>query len=145
MNDKSLYFLICSPIQGNFFTSEKVKVLIFWWFFFASENTFALKDVLKFIIGSEEYPPVGLPKKMSVQFKHGCPDECRCRPTASTCSLTITLPVHANSFVMMTELMTSALTDCFGFGLLWNLPLWLSCSSISFLLMSIHKDDEGLH
>ena len=61
-------------------------------------------------------PPLGLPEPIKVQFVHGCPLYCKCRPTSSTCQLTINLPVHASTFTEMDELMTSALLEGFGFG-----------------------------
>ena len=87
-------------------------------FYTPLEHTISLKDVLKFIIGTDQYPPLGLPKKIEVQFKHGCPDGCCCRPTTSACSPTITLPVHANDHSKMTELLISALSECYGYGCL---------------------------
>lgn len=75
-----------------------------------------LKDFLKFVTGTNQMPPLGLPKKISVSFLHGCPPSCKCRPTASTCSLTFTLPIHADSAADKQELLISALTECYGFG-----------------------------
>ena len=52
-------------------------------------------------------PPLGFPEAMKVEFVHSCPENCKCRPTASTCQLSINIPVHANTGEMMRELMTS--------------------------------------
>ena len=59
-----------------------------------SLNTDGLQTTLKWAVGSSTIPPLGLPKKLSIQFLHGCVVGCRCRPTTSTCALKITLPVH---------------------------------------------------
>ncbi|XP_068761187.1 uncharacterized protein [Montipora capricornis] len=75
-------------------------------------------DFLKWLTGSRNYPPLGFPKKIRCQFLHGCPGSCKCRPTTSTCDLVFTLPVHLNTEEEMGLLMTSALTDSFGFTLL---------------------------
>ena len=76
-----------------------------------------LKDLAQFITGSATVPPLGLPCSIKVEFKHDCKSECKCRPTASTCTLTLVLPCHANTFEGMQELLYSAMKDCFGFGL----------------------------
>ncbi|CAB3978943.1 G2 M phase-specific E3 ubiquitin- ligase-like [Paramuricea clavata] len=78
-----------------------------------------LSELHKFITGCERIPPLGLPKRISVKFKHGCIERCRCRPTASTCDLSITLPVHYHdNYSQFKESMDSALIEGKGFGLL---------------------------
>ena len=73
----------------------------------------------KFITGSEHIPPLGLPKKITAKFKHGCPERCKCQPTASTCDLSITLPVHYHEdYNKFKESIDSALVEGIGFGLL---------------------------
>ena len=62
------------------------------------------------------FPPLGLPEPIKVEFVHGCPDHCKCRPTASTCQLTINLPVHASTLSELEEIMVSALLEGYGFG-----------------------------
>lgn len=63
----------------------------------------SINDVCKFITGSENIPIPGFEKKISVEFFHDCESGCRCLPEASTCSLTLTLPVHIKVFDLMIE------------------------------------------
>jgi hypothetical protein len=71
----------------------------------------------KFITGSEQIPPLGLPKQICVKFKHGCQEGCRCRPTASTCDISITLAVHYENYSQLKEYLQSALIEGYGLGL----------------------------
>ena len=87
-------------------------------YLFAAIEELGVTDFLKWLTGSRNYPPLGFPKKIKCQFLHGCPDSCKCRPTTSTCDLVFTLPVHLNTEEEMGCIMTSALTDSFGFTLL---------------------------
>ena len=82
-----------------------------------SLNTDGLQTTLKWAVGSSTIPPLGLPKKLSIQFLHGCVVGCRCRPTTSTCALKITLPVHLDNADDMKSIMGSAIADSEGFGL----------------------------
>ena len=77
-----------------------------------------VEDILQWLTGSKNMPPLGLPKKIRCQFLHGCLPGCKCRPTTSTCDLVITFPVHLNTEENTKEIMTSAFMDCIGFGLL---------------------------
>ena len=78
-----------------------------------------LSELHKFITGCERIPPLGLPKRIAVKFKHGCMEKCKCRPTASTCDLSITLPVHYHdNYNQFKESIDSALIEGKGFGLL---------------------------
>ena len=85
---------------------------------FPAIEELAVADFLKWLTGSCNYPPLGFPKKIRCQFLHGCPGSCKCRPTTSTCDLVLTLPVHLNTEEEIGCIMTSALTDRFGFTLL---------------------------
>ena len=61
-------------------------------FIFAESNGLnTLSELQKFITGCKGVPPLRLPKRITVKFKHGCMERCRCRPTASTCDLSVTL------------------------------------------------------
>ncbi|KAL9951675.1 hypothetical protein ACROYT_G044393 [Oculina patagonica] len=80
------------------------------------EQGLSVKDVMKFITGTNKVPPLGFPKKINVSFIHGCEENCRCRPTSSTCDLRVNLPVHYQSYDVAAELFLSALRDCQGFG-----------------------------
>ena len=73
---------------------------------------------MKWLTGCHEVPPLGFPKMFGIAFVHGCPEGCACRPTASTCDLTIKIPVHINSESRMKEMIESAVTESDGFGLL---------------------------
>ena len=85
---------------------------------FAATEELGVTDFLKWLTGSRSYPFLGFPKKIKCQFLHGCLDSCKCRPTTSTCDLVFTLPMHLNTEEEMGCIMTSALTDSFGFTLL---------------------------
>lgn len=82
-----------------------------------STTNFQLRDFIKWLTGSYNIPPLGFPKRFSVKFVHGCPPGCACRPTASTCDITIKLPVHINNENTMNEMIASAVEESYGFGL----------------------------
>eukprot|EP00794_Sanderia_malayensis_P001483 gene1483-1640_t len=48
---------------------------------------YTVEDVMKFITGCTQLPALGFPNKITVTFRHGCRDGCKCRPTSSTCDL----------------------------------------------------------
>ena len=73
-------------------------------------------DIFKFITGSKSLPPLGLPNKLTVLFKHDCVKDCRCRPTASTCALSMTISVHIKTDEEMLEMILSAVKEGLGFG-----------------------------
>jgi hypothetical protein len=77
-----------------------------------------LKDFLKWLTGSYEIPPLGFPKLFSVAFVHGCQEGCACRPTVSTCDITMKLPVHIRDEIAMKEIIVSAIQDSYGFDLI---------------------------
>ena len=56
----------------------------------------SLPKLLQFITGAKSMPPVGFSHGITVKFLHGSPVGCKCRPTSSTCDLSITLPVHCS-------------------------------------------------
>lgn len=80
------------------------------------ECDFLVKDVLKFITGRNQIPPLGFFKKISVVFIHDCWQNCKCRPTTSTCDLQLRIPIHINSYNAMVESGLSMLSECQGFG-----------------------------
>ena len=84
--------------------------------FFTDIENLQLEDFVKWLSGTREVPPLGYPKKLSAQFVHGCPENCQCRPTVSTCDLSINLPVHINNEGIMKEILYSAIKDSYGFG-----------------------------
>ena len=73
-------------------------------------------DLMRFITGSFQLPPLGLPEPVEVRFINGCAAGCKCRPTVSTCKLVLKIPVHTPKFENMKEMMTSAMLEGFGFG-----------------------------
>lgn len=75
-----------------------------------------LMDLVKWMTGSSQIPPLGFPKKFTVEFVHGCLQGCCCRPTASTCDITIKLPVHIDNEKTMEDMIASAVQDSYGFG-----------------------------
>lgn len=83
-------------------------------------NYFAggLVKLYKFITGSDSLTPLGLERVITVHFKHSCRSDCKCRPTASTCDPSINLPVHYREMPAFEEVMTSALEEGLGFGLI---------------------------
>jgi hypothetical protein len=85
--------------------------------------------VYQFITGTKRVTPLGLEKNITIKFKHGCKPGCRCRPTASTCDPSITLPIHFENAKDFEEIMDSALEGSSVFGFVW--------SSLGFL--TLHK------
>ncbi|PFX16159.1 hypothetical protein AWC38_SpisGene19587 [Stylophora pistillata] len=81
-------------------------------------NGITLKDFVKWMTGSPQIPPMGFPKKFTFEFVHGCLQGCCCRPTVSTCDITIKIPVHISDEQTMKKMITSAVKDSFGFGLI---------------------------
>ncbi|XP_067027006.1 uncharacterized protein [Acropora muricata] len=77
-----------------------------------------LVKLYKFITGSDSLTPLGLERVITVHFKHFCMSDCKCRPTASTCDPSINLPVHYRDMLAFEEVMTSALEEGLGFGLI---------------------------
>lgn len=83
-------------------------------FFFSGDLT--VSHLLKWTTGSPTVPVLGFGKPFSVAFVH-CQDGCRCRPTVSTCDIVVKLPVHIKNEEEMVAMMTSAIKDSSGFGL----------------------------
>jgi hypothetical protein len=105
---------VIRSIYCSLFQSEYI---LNYHFSFTESNGNPLSVLHKFIIGSEHIPPLGLPKQITAKFKHGCQERCRCRPTASTCDLSITLPVHYhNDYNLFKESIDSALIEGIGLG-----------------------------
>ena len=88
-------------------------------------------DLIKWMTGASQIPPLGFPKKFTVEFVHGCTAGCCCRPTASTCDITIKLPVHINTEQNMEDMITSAVKESlFWFNLMAKLGPSLTISDI---------------
>lgn len=92
-----------------------MKLLNFLHFHIIERDGFSLPRLIQFITGTKSVPPLGFPHSIIVKFKHGCPNGCRCRPVASTCDLSITLPVHYQQLEFKL-IMNAAMVECDGFG-----------------------------
>ncbi len=67
----------------------------FKYFSFTVENSeIGVVDLYRFITGLKSVPLLDMARFITVAFKHGCDPGYACRPTASTCALTLFLPVH---------------------------------------------------
>ncbi|XP_046845033.1 uncharacterized protein LOC124438863 [Xenia sp. Carnegie-2017] len=58
------------------------------------DTSTSLKTLYRFITGSHSVTPLGAEKHITVKFKHGCPENCKCHPTAATCDPSICFPIH---------------------------------------------------
>ena len=74
---------------------EKYKFIASQLFFFIDMSS-GLSRLYCFIAGSKTVTPLGAEKHIILKFKHGCPAQCKCRPTAATCDPSITFPMHYN-------------------------------------------------
>ena len=79
------------------------------------QPSISLKNIMKFLTGSFSIPILGLPSQLRVEFVHGCPQSCRCKPSVSTCDLTLKIAVHYSTVDCMVEVLKEALTLCRGF------------------------------
>lgn len=109
--------LLVDFILSDVKKQKEIDVFYHFTNYIQSLNTDGLQTTLKWTVGSSTIPPLGLPKKLSIQFLHGCVVGCRCRPITSTCALKITLPVHLDNADDMKSIMGSAIADSEGFGL----------------------------
>ena len=71
--------------------------------------------LLQFITGTKSVPPLGFLNPISVKFKHGCIEGCKCQLISCKCDLSITLPVHYEALEFQL-IMNSALIECAGLG-----------------------------
>ena len=79
---------------------------------FSGECEMKLSDIMTFLTGSRTVPPSGLVNKLTVVFKQWCtnlPKTCLCKPSMSTCSLTLTLPVHYPTMFSMKKALEDAI------------------------------------
>ena len=97
---------------------ELSQYLIIILLVFKIDSDVSIPSLLKWLTGSRDVPPLGFPKKFSLDFVHGCSDGCRCRPTVSTCDILLKLPAHIKSSMEMKNMMMSALNDSYGFGMI---------------------------
>ena len=97
---------------------QEIDVYYHFTNFIQSLDSAGLGKTLKWAVGATTIPPLGLPKKISVQFLHGCTPGCKCRPSTSTCDLRITITTHLDNEDNMNTIMALALGDSEGFGLI---------------------------
>ena len=100
---------------SNSFNVENVT-LGFWGDFLVDvtevECQLQLKDILMFVSGCFEFPPLGL--KLKVKFLHG---ERECRfPKANTCACELSLPISHTSYTSFKDDMIFAILNTKGFG-----------------------------
>ena len=81
------------------------------------ECQLSVEDILKLITGCQQKPALGFQTPIMLSFVFECPENCKCRPSASTCDLHLHLPHHINSLESMTKAGISMLKECFGFGI----------------------------
>ena len=80
------------------------------------DTSTSLKTLYRFITGSHSVTPLGAEKHITVKFKHGCPANCKCRPTAATCDPSICFPIHFDNTNDFDLAMDNALLEYSGFG-----------------------------
>ena len=100
---------------SNYFHVENI-VLGYWGDLLVDvsegECQLKLKDILMFISGCFEFPPLGL--QITVKFLHG---ERECKfPKANTCACVISLPIQHTTYTSFKDAMTFAILNSKGFG-----------------------------
>lgn len=112
-----IFFLIFLLLNLSCFEVLRFFSEIFIIFISTGENgSIAISQMLKFISGLEQVPPLGLPDKITIKFKYFYNANCQCRPTASTCDPSITFPLHYDTYDAFCHSMSSALVEGCGFG-----------------------------
>ena len=71
-------------------------------------------QILAFATGASKVPPMGFPVSPNISFISG--DDPWELPTASTCSLTLKLPLALTEYDNFKERMTMAVLNTVGFG-----------------------------
>ena len=79
-------------------------------------GSIAVIQMLKFISGLEQVPPLGLPDTITIKFKYFWNANCQCWPTASTCNPSITCPLHDDTYDAFCQSMSFALVKSCEFG-----------------------------
>ena len=69
--------------------------------------------ILAFVTGAMNIPPMGFPKLLSIMFIE---DKSKLLPTASTCSLQLSLPCALSDYSLFTEQFDFAILNTVGFG-----------------------------
>ena len=115
-----MFLLIQAPLLTHYSKTyrqnEKYKFIASQLFFFIDMNS-GLSRLYRFITASKTVTPLGAEKHIILKFKHGCPAQCKCRPTAATCDPSITFPMHYNDTKDFEQALDTALEEYSGFGL----------------------------
>lgn len=75
----------------------------------------SLQEILIFISGADNIPPLGFPNKPTIQFLHPEDNGVRIFPEANTCDVTLRLPLH-DSYVSFRDKMESGILQSPTFG-----------------------------
>ncbi len=94
---------------------DNLRIATELFFFIDVDN--GLSKLYHFITGSKTVTPLGAEKHITLKFKHECPAQCKCRPTAATCDPSITFPMHYNDTKDFEQALDTALEEYSGFGL----------------------------
>ena len=113
---------ICVALESRV-ACKKLALESFFYFYSSSvhgKSDINLQDILQFITGTPSIPCLGFQQKLRVNFVHDCQKlrdkEYNCKPTASTCDLSLNLPIHITSIPEMRQSMTEAVRWSYGFG-----------------------------
>jgi len=85
---------------------------------FYEERGVSFPAVMKFLTGAKTVPPLGMPKNIQINFKHGCNAECKCKLYVSTCALSLTLPCHYKTKDEMVDVIVDSVRLSRGFDAL---------------------------
>jgi len=69
--------------------------------------------ILAFITGADAPPPMGFPQEPAIFFVQ---DPTKTSPTASTCSLSLYLPLRLTDYEVFQQKMDIAIMNTIGFG-----------------------------
>lgn len=115
---KTLYKLCWSPEGSNARAAEDTTIYSWELFLQDAEEKqvdVSIQDVLVFITGADEVPPLGLPKLIDIYF-YDYDEHCKRRPWVSTCALTLHLPRGFDKPEEFSEMMTECILNSPGFG-----------------------------
>ena len=108
VNLKQFWVKICVTLKIRV-AFKKLALESFFYFHSSSiqgKSDIHLHDILQFITGTPSIPCLGFQKNLEVNFVHDCQKlrdkECNCKPTASTCVLSLNLPIHIKLIPEMT-------------------------------------------
>jgi len=72
-----------------------------------------LEDILPFITGAKEIPPMGFDQPLKIEFIHG-----QRQPNASTCSLALRLPRETVNYGNFKDKLMLSILGAHGFGII---------------------------